>query len=200
MKRSPETFSRAFTLIELIVSMALFTIVVTIVMSSYLNLISLDRKARATNDLVSNLSFAVEGMSRSIRTGTHYNCQGSGNCSTGGSYFAYVDENCRPVQYILGTTNAPNSIGECIGSPDLSGSCNPSPVSCNANTATPITDPRANVQSFTFYAQGIGTAGADGSLQPRVLFTISGTITPDANSTPVQFNIEGGATQRLIDL
>lgn len=186
--------TRGFTLLELIVSVGLFTIVVTIVMGAYLQLISLDRKARATNDLVANFSFVVDSMSRSIRTGTDYRCQGGTNCATGGQYFEFTDESCRRVRYIL---RSDNTIGQCVGAVPPSG-CSPATLStCSATTATPLTDPRVAVQNMTFYTQGVGTSDV---LQPRVIFTLTGRITPDSNSAPINFTLEGAATQRLIEI
>lgn len=180
--------SQGFTLLELIVSIGLFTIVVTIAMSAYLALISLDRKARATNDLVSNLSFVVESMSRNIRTGTAYACGGFGsgpNCWGGGgsTAFSFVDDNSQQVTYRL---MASGIVGACVGT-----------TVCNDSNATPLTDPRIKVTNLTFYTQGVATG--DG-LQPRVLFTLSGSITPDLKSAPVVFTIESSATQRLLEL
>jgi prepilin-type N-terminal cleavage/methylation domain-containing protein len=188
------TSHRGFTLLELLVSVALFTIVVTIIMAAYVNLISLDRKARATNDLVSNLSFVVDSMSRSIRTGKNYSCAGGTNCPSGGTYFSFTDENCRSVVYLL---RSDNTIGQCVGAPDLGPTCSPSLVSCNSTIATPLTDPRITVSTLRFYTQGVGTG--DG-LEPRVIYTVSGNIKPDSNTAPITFTIEGGATQRLLDL
>lgn len=178
--------SRGFTLVELIVSVGLLTIVVVIAMSAYLSLISLDRKARATNDLMTNLSFAVEAMSRSVRTGTNYDCGGIGgiaNCPNGGSLLSFIDENNQTVTFLLKTDG---TVGTCVGT-----------GVCTASSATSITDPRVHVSNLTFYTQGAGTG--DG-LQPRVIFSVSGSITPDTMSAPISFTIEGGATQRLIDL
>lgn len=186
--------ARGFTLLELLVSVALFTIVVTIVMAAYVNLISLDRKARATGDLVSNLSFVVESMSRSMRTGKDYSCDGGTNCVSGGASFSFVDENCRSVVYLL---RSDNTIGQCVGSSDLGPTCSPAPVSCNSSIATPLTDPRISVGTLRFYTQGVGK---NDGLEPRVIFTLKGSITPDSKSSPITFTIEGGATQRLLDL
>ncbi len=180
--------ARGFTLLELIVSIGLFTIVVTIAMTAYLSLIALDRKARATNDLVTNLSFTIENMSRNIRTGTGYVCGGFGsgpNCwgGTGSNKFSFVDVQNQQTTYLF---TAAGAVASCVGT-----------SICNDISATTLTDPRIRITNLRFYTQGVGTG--DG-LQPRVLFTISGTITPDARATPVTFTIESSATQRLIEL
>ncbi|MDB5190225.1 MAG: putative Type pilus pilin [Parcubacteria group bacterium] len=171
---------RGFTLVELIVSIGLFIIVLTIVASAYLSLISLNRKARATNDLVSNLSYVVEAMSRTIRTGTNYQCGGLGgtNCATfGNSTFSFTDDQTRPVTFSLAGGAINQSIA--FGTPDI------------------LTDPRITITNLKFYVQGVGSGD---QMQPRVLFTMSGTITPDANSAAISFTIESSATQRLIEL
>jgi prepilin-type N-terminal cleavage/methylation domain-containing protein len=184
-------FLKGFTLLELIVSIGLFTIVVTIAMSAYLALISLDRKARATNDLVTNLSFVVESMSHDIRTGTGYTCGGVGhgpNCwgAGGSTILSYTNEQNNLVTYLL---TAAGTVGECVG---------PSP--CNDSTATVLTDPRIRVTNLTFYVDGVGTTVPYNTVQPRVMFTLTGTITPDNRSAPTTFTIESMATERLIEL
>lgn len=181
------THARAFTLVELIVSVGLFSIVVVIAMSAYLALISLDRKARATNDIMTNLSFVMESMSRSIRTGTNYDCGGIGSvadCLGGSNYFSFVDENGQTDTYLLNTTDG--TIRTCQNA-----------GVCTTNSAMVLTDPRIHVTNLTFYTQG---APRGDFYQPRVIFVISGTITPDTTASPISFTIEGGATQRILDL
>ncbi|CAN5756054.1 hypothetical protein BH11PAT2_BH11PAT2_02260 [soil metagenome] len=175
---------RGFTLVELIVSVALFTIVITIAASAYLSLISLNRKARATNDLVSNLSYVVDAMSRSIRTGTNYQCGGPGgtNCANGNSAITFINDASSTITYLL---KPGGIIGQCTGSP------------CTTSSADPLTDSRITVTNLQFYVQGVGTGD---STQPRVLFTLSGTIKPDTQTATTSFTIESSATQRLIEL
>jgi len=178
--------TKGFTLIELIVSIGLFMIVVTIAMSAYLSLISLDRKARATNELVSNLSFVVDNMARSIRTGTGYDCGGAGgatNCPSGSSTFKFTNEDNQAVTYLL---KSDYTVGSCVGT-----------SGCTSSSATTLTDAQIKITRLTFYTQGVGTG--DG-VQPRVLFTLTGSITPDSKSDPVTFTIEGAATERLIEI
>src|SRR3989344_8160265 len=63
---------RGFTLVELIVSMALFTVVVFITTSAFLTLATLSKKASTTRIAMDNLSVAIESMARNIRTGYTY--------------------------------------------------------------------------------------------------------------------------------
>lgn len=175
--------NRGFTLLELIVSIGLFMIVITISMSAYLSLISLNRKARATDDVVSNLSFVMETISRSIRTGTAYRCNGGTNCPAGASYLSFTNDSNQQITYLLKSNG---TIGECVGV-----------GVCNDSTANTITDPRITVSNLTFYTQGVGTG--DG-IQPRVLFTTTGSIIPEQGASPISFTIESSATERLIEI
>ncbi len=63
-----------FTLIELMVSIAIFAIVMTISTSTLLVLIDMNAKAQALYSATSNISFALDSMSREIRTGYYYYC------------------------------------------------------------------------------------------------------------------------------
>lgn len=180
MKRTSRS---GFTLIEMIVSVGLFAIVMLVAMGAYLSLINLDRKARATNDLVTNLTFAVDTMERSLRTGSSYQCNGGTNCwPSGASKLSFVDDQGRTVTYLVKTDN---TIGECIGG------------SCTASNAKSLTDPRITIQSLMFYVRGVGTGD---TLQPRVTFLMKGTLTPDAITGPITFTIQSTASQRAIEL
>ena len=166
---------RGYTLIELIVSVAIFSIVMLVAGAAFLSLISLDRKARATNDVVSNLSYVVDSMERSIRTGTSY------TASSGTDTFSYTDANGRIVSYHLKVTGSLGQVEQKI----------------DTGAWSALTDPRVDVESLVFYP--VGTVAGD-AVQPTVTFTLRGIITPDPQSAPIEFVIESGATQRLIDI
>lgn len=180
---------KGFTLVELIVSVGLFAIVVTITMTAYLRLISIERRSRATNDVVTNLSFVVDSMARGIRTGTGYQCDGGTNCASG-TKFSFVDENGQNTTYLLVPTANGNYVGECLTAAAFcTTTSNPLP--------TPVTDPNIAIQALNFTV--IGSQRGDG-IQPQVTFTIQGSTRIDARSAPVVFTIESGATQRYLDL
>jgi prepilin-type N-terminal cleavage/methylation domain-containing protein len=168
---------RGYTLLEMIVSVGIFSLVMLAATGSYLTLINLDRQARATNDVVSNLSFAVDSMSRAVRTGTAYKCNKTGtNCATTpGTSFEFTDDLGRTIEYQLVNGQISQEIN---------------------NSASFLTDSRIAIQTFNFYVRGVGTG--DG-IQPQVTFTIAGTLTTGVGKS-VSFSIEGGATQRLLEL
>lgn len=184
---SMHTHHSGFTLIEMIVSVGLFAAVMLVSTGAYLSLIGLDRKARATNDLVTNLSFGIDAMERSMRSGNTFQCGGDsgGNCQQGSSVLVFVNDQGQTVTYRLDSTH--HAIGQCFTG---SGSCNDS-------TNQILTDPRITVSNLKFYVRGVGSGD---NTQPWVLFTVTGTLTPDAATGPVTFTIQSTASQRSIEL
>lgn len=66
-----------FTLIEMIVSLGVFSIVVTTAVGALLMLISTNQQLQAEQSVMTNLSFALDTMTREIRTGLNYYCADS---------------------------------------------------------------------------------------------------------------------------
>lgn len=60
--------NKGFTLIEMLVSIALFSIVLTIVIGSIFTIVDSNKKARSLSTVMNNLNFAVESMTRDIKT------------------------------------------------------------------------------------------------------------------------------------
>lgn len=87
-----------FTLIEMIVSLALFTFVITIAVGALLMLMASNRQLQGEQSVMTNLSFAMDSMTREIRTGTFYYCDSQG--STNGTNNIFNPSN--NVDTILG--------------------------------------------------------------------------------------------------
>ncbi len=69
--------TRGFTLVEMIVSLAIFSVVAVIAIGALLKVIDANKKAQSIQSSVTNLNFALESMSRDIRTGTDIECSTS---------------------------------------------------------------------------------------------------------------------------
>ena len=126
--------SRGYTLIELLVSVAIFSLVMLFVTTAYLSLIAATRHARATSTLMTNIDTAVDFMARSIRTGTNYTCSpisGPNNDCSAATQFTFTDETGATVTYLVTSSGA---LGEC-----------PTGGACDASSAFPLTDPSITI-------------------------------------------------------
>lgn len=66
--------SKGFTLIEIIVSLAIFSVVAVIAIGALVRVTSANRQAQAIQSGVNNVSFILDAMSREMRVGTGYVC------------------------------------------------------------------------------------------------------------------------------
>ena len=171
--------SRGYTLVELIVAVGLFALIMTLVSGAYLIMISTNQRAQAISTGIDDLSFALEIMTREIRTGTSYNCGGGGDCPNGGNSFSFTNENNEPITYNLGGF-APNQY-----------------IQRTKNTRTKgFTGPSVNISSLTFYVTG--TTNNDWQ-QPHVTIVVSGSVSA-GHGTPESFSVEAAATMRGSDI
>jgi prepilin-type N-terminal cleavage/methylation domain-containing protein len=184
---STSRIQKGFTLLEMLVSLALFSVVMVIVAAAYLNLINLDRQTRATNDVVNNLSFAIDNMARSIRTGTTYTCipgdlNGNGTCSQFSFYDANNCFNTYSVvsSVLVDSVTDPKGTGKCL-----------------VGTNVPLTASNVTVTAATFYVRNVGSG--DG-LEPYVTFIVQGSIYVDAAHPAITFAIQTSANERGIEL
>jgi prepilin-type N-terminal cleavage/methylation domain-containing protein len=178
--------SRGYTLLEMIVAVGIFAVVMLAATGAYLSLLKLDRHARGVNDVVANLSFAVDSMARSIRTGVTYSCSpgdANGNNTNGTcTQLTFLDSEV-PRRTVVYRLQGQQVIAQIT------------PQGGSTITAA-LTDPRIRVDALTFYVQGVGTG--DG-VQPQVIMSLKGTMAAGQNASTT-FSIQSTATQRLLEL
>lgn len=184
---------RGFTLIELMVAVALFAIVMTISVGSLLSLVEADRKAQALKSVMNNLNFALENMSRNLRVGTDYHCSESAvvppnvsspnNCPTGGVLIGFEETGGNPAsptdQVIY------RFVGNSIEKSSDGGA-----------TFIAITAPEVTIEDVRFYV--VGTTRGDTN-QPRILMTVSG-FAGIGERILTTFNLQSTVSQRVLDL
>lgn len=175
-----------FTLIELMVAVGLFALVMLLASGAYLLMIGLNRQAQGMATGIDNLSFALETMTRTIRTGTNYSCGidsgASGDCLSGDTSFSVTNSSGKTVQYSL----LSDVIMQQTGS----------------DAPVPLTDPSVDVKSLVFYVSGALSYIASGNTdiqQPHVTIVVSGTVSLPGKP-PQDFHVETGATMRGTDL
>lgn len=96
------TASRGFSLIEMIVSLGLFSIVITITVGALLSLIASNDQIRGEQSVMTNLAFALDSMTREIRTGSYYYCGTDPADFATQESFATTTENCDPIDGGIG--------------------------------------------------------------------------------------------------
>lgn len=188
-KQRGERIAKGFTLIELLVSVAIFTSVMVIALGALLSISASGRKAETLKSVINNLNFAIDSMSRSIRTGYNYNCAGAGDCASGGTTLSYIDSNALSIAYKLETSDRtlcqqPTGTVGCLAR-SLNG----------GGQYYPITAPEVIITNFKFFVVG---SVVGNSTQPKVTITLSGFVQVSTSQTS-NFNIQTSVTQRLYD-
>lgn len=89
----PRSSQSGFTLIEMIVSLGVFSGVITIAVGALLVLVAANNQLQGEQSVMTNLSFALDSMTREMRTGTDYYCESRANYSAGGSNSIFDDGN-----------------------------------------------------------------------------------------------------------
>ncbi len=171
---------KGFTLIELIISVGLFSIVAVIAASAYLNLVAIDRTTRATSDLVNNMTFVMNSIASNLRTGTAYKgCSpdGNGTCSA----ITFTDATGCDTTYRYLNNNI--SISQTGG------------PTCTESGQ--LVDSKIKVTDTKFILMGNTTAGD--TYEPQVIIYISGSLSTGSTKQST-FTIQTTATQRGIDI
>lgn len=188
---------KGFTLVEMIVAVALFAIVMLVSVGALLALVGANRKAQALQSVMNNLNIALDGMVRAVRMGSEYHC-GAGTITTPQSceedgdtrlaFKPFCDEDCDPLNrwvYLY------DDDGSYCGENRLCKSEN-SGVDYFAVTA-----PEVTIDNLRFYV--IGTTAGD-TVQPKVVIEVKGTAGSRQVKTTTTFNIQATAVQRILDL
>ena len=74
MNKSYQNKNSGFTLLEMIVSMGIFTIVAVIAVGSLVRITSLNRQAQSMQAAINNINYILESISREMRVGSEYYC------------------------------------------------------------------------------------------------------------------------------
>ncbi len=196
-----------FTLVEMIVSLGIFTIAIFVATNALLSVVNVDRKSRATRIAVDNLNLTLENMSRRIKTGTLYNCGGEASyndCTTPQSDFAFLDQDGVLIVY-----KRAQGTGTVV---DGSG-CGPlykTTQGCVLRSDAPagvfisVTSPEIDITGLKFWVQGSapwGTATGQDKKQPTVAIAIEGSLGMNSSSLSggSSFRVQTALTQRAYD-
>ena len=170
-----------FTLIELIVSLGIFSMVMLIATGSYLSAVSTTKNVQESTKAVNTIAAALNTISNEIRNGS---C-GAGQCATGAhSQFSFTNSSGTDVTYCL--------TGGVIERVEGTTLCS------SAGADKQITDASVKVTNLSFWntAYSSTVAGITGK-QYFVVITLSGKSLA-AGSTAAPIYLETGVTFRQL--
>lgn len=192
-KNTTSILVSGFTLIELMVATTLFTIIMLMGVGS---LIVSSNSAKASQKLriaVDNVNFAMESMSRELRTGSYFYCGDSVNisdlhavsdCSTGGDIIAFVPQqvngSASRVSYEL-TRRDSNSTSFTLERCEF----------ISSRVCTEVVSDDVNIDLLKFYVKG---SVLTDNIQPSVKILTKGTVSVNNISTP--FSLQTMSSQR----
>lgn len=207
-----KTKNKGFTIIEIMIAVGLFTVIMVIGIGAVLKVNEVHKKTQNSREVIDNLHFIIEDMSRNIRLGSIYNCRASegglgvaedcpyeeGVSPYLSMAFERVDGNPDPLAYddqvvyrivqIPGTENYRIMKGTGIG-------CATHPTGSGCLILTPDEihiDPNKS---------GFNISNAENSIdgvEPSVIIRLSGDIVYQSIVTP--FSLQTTISQRQIDL
>jgi len=190
MKRNQR--EHGFTLLELIISVGVFTVIMTIIVGALLVMSDAFHKTRSLRTAMENVSLATEGMIKKIRTGTNYDCNGitvaQDNCPGGSASTDRLQFKASSGIFYRYRWNSANQSIEVSTAPAASGPW---------STLYPITAPEINITNFKFYVNGVGNIVE----QDYVTMTITGYAdVPGKPRTETTFYIQTTVSKRVLDV
>lgn len=194
---------RGFTLVEMIVATGIFGIIMTISIGSLLIIIDSNARAQSLNSAMTNISFAVDSMTRNIRTGYDYYCttaaslNGNGNLPAGATDPGGSNQDCTTDAKALVFTN--QRTGERTAyrfiEPGGDGVIQQKVVTGSwvAITAGDVDIDRTESQFRVSGAEATGDIS-----QPQVDVIVKGEVLNDLNSV-TRFSLQTSIVQRVLD-
>ncbi|MEX0917629.1 MAG: type II secretion system protein [Candidatus Paceibacterota bacterium] len=190
------TTQSGFTLVELLVSLTLFTVVVTMTMGSLLVVIDANARAQNMQEVMTNLTFALDSMTREIRTGRSYYCINSLPGSLSESATRDCTQNTA-FSFVEGGTSLTAG-----GDPRVAYRLNSARIERRLGTGSwvPITSETVTITTMQFTVTGSDTYQATGDVTPpSVVLYIEGHAGEIA-TTETSFQLQTTITKRILDI
>lgn len=191
---------KGFTLIEVLVSVSIFSIVMLVSTGAVFSIVEANKKTHTIKSVMTNLNFALESMARDIRVGSKFGCgSGGGDCTSGGTIFSYEAN-----RNLIGP-NGENSTNDTVEYSLVDDTVDNVTVKRIQRKVSGdglvsslfITAREIYIESLKFYVIGSGTVAGGDLKQPKVVITIKGYA--GYGSTRSDFDIQTTISQRSID-
>ncbi len=192
---------QGFTLVEVLVALSLFTVVVTMAVGTLLVLIDANTRQQYVQSVVTNISFALDSMTRDIRTGYHYYCingLGDNAQATGEN-----TRDCPAGGDSLVITESGDSLTRGKGSNRIAYRYNAGDKSIERRLGTTgvwqrLTAPEVKINTLDFIITGTDTLPSDES-SPTVTIFIEGKA-GETSEIDTSFQMQTTVTQQLLDI
>jgi prepilin-type N-terminal cleavage/methylation domain-containing protein len=198
-KGKRKMLAQGFSLVELMVSLTIFAIVMTVSMGTLIVMIDANAKAQALYQAMTNISFATDSITRNLRTANTYYCSTSwsflwpsnsatADCSGGGGkgiVFTRERDSLRTGYRLNMDSSSDNyqSIEQREGTGEWFS----------------ITSDDIKITSFDLTVVGTDDLYTDDdNVQPRIFLLISGYV-DNGLDTATDFTIQTNVTQRILN-
>ena len=201
-------FTAGFSIVEMLVSVALFSMVVLLCVAALISLMDANKKARSLKIAMDNLTVVVDDMARDLRLGSKYFCQTVANSNnpivwsagtnkvqdcvytsdtnSGGQYVSFRDRYGKAAFFRLSGTTLQKKIAPTNWSLGYSDNLN--------SGYSTITSSDIRIDRFRFYVYNTNeSSGA----QPHVVISIKGTAGISNPKTQTSFSLMTSGNQRI---
>jgi prepilin-type N-terminal cleavage/methylation domain-containing protein len=199
------TKSSGFSLVEVLVSLTIFTIVVTISVGSLLVLIDANAKSQSMQVVMTNLNFTLDSMTREIRTGEGYFCGAHStstlptndsavnpsvqDCLSGGSAFSFREGGGSGLTTGLTSRRIAYRLTETLGLGRIE-------RRLADESWIPVTAADVDINELRFVVSG---TSRNDQLAPSATIFINGTVR-QGEVSGTDFSIQTTVAQLLLDI
>ncbi len=205
--QSKHTWQAGFTLIEVMISMAIFSIVVTIGIGAVLDTIAQHRRSEEVRSVMDNLNFVMEDIVRNLHNASTLHCYLPSeaayvttpitpqSCPTGSNKITFLNQTgTKNITYTITSPidPAPDKVfkqEDDIGTGVVT-----------AGTPKKITPPNVKMDFATsgFTVRGAEPASTGDQAQPVVIIRLAGTVTYKTYTS--KFALETSVVLRTLDI
>lgn len=210
---------RGFTLVEMLVSISLFAAVMTMSVSMLLVLIDANGRAQSMQLVMTNLSFALDSMTREVRTGVNWYCDTStsggtdqpvipgtedvNDCSAGGNYVSTIESGDSLTEG-LSTNRITYWFNPEAYGPGRGGIFRKLGTTAGDGDWVPLTSEEVDIDEAQFIVLNTEKLLASSDKkQPTMLIYLKGRAGFESNDDGVavrEFNLQTAITQRMLDI
>ncbi len=196
--------AKGFTIVELLVVLALFTTVITIATGALFSAQAINTKLQQTQIILDGVNLAMEEMIRDMRYSSVFYCSSTvpqtppnrQNCAypNGGSAIVF-----KPATGLTANNSSNDRVAYYLSSGVLYKQTFPEGV---AGTPLQVTTSDVRIEGLTFYLKGAEatSAGTPDYVQPVITVALSGVTRPtQPHVTPVHFTVQTTTSSRKLD-